>query len=57
MPETKYQVIRLAKNKNSYGTIQIFETKNEAYDYVENSEEKGLRVAAHRTTWYEGQNV
>ena len=57
MPETKYQVIRLAKNKNSYGTIQIFETKNEAYDYVENSEEKGLRVAAHRTTWYEGQNI
>lgn len=57
MPEHKYQVINMAKNKNSFETLAIFDTLNEAYDYIKNSDKKNLKVAMHRTTWYEGKNV
>jgi len=56
MPAHKYQVIDLAKDKNSYKQIALFDTLDEAYDYIKENN-KDLKVAMHRTTWYEGKNV
>ena len=56
MPEHKYQVIKISKDKNSYEQIALFDTIEEAYDYVKENNKK-LKVAMYRTTWYEGKNV
>jgi len=56
MPPHKYQVIEMAKNKNSYKQIALFDTIEEAHDYVKENNKK-LKVAMYRTTWYEGKNV
>lgn len=56
MPPHTYQVIEMAKDKNSYKQIALFDTIEEAYDYVKENNKK-LKVAMYRTTWYEGKNV
>lgn len=55
MPPHTYQVIEMAKDKNSFTQVAFFDTIEEAYEYVKDKD--NLQVAMLRTTWYEGTNV